>query len=83
MLITDFDYDLPLELIAQYPEEKRDEARLLVVDRQKDAVYHRKFYDILDYLQPGDCLVMNDSRFFPPGSSAGSGIPAQRRSFCW
>ncbi len=48
MLITDFDYDLPLELIAQYPEEKRDEARLLVVDRQKDAVYHRKFYDILD-----------------------------------
>ncbi len=65
MLITDFDYDLPLELIAQYPEEKRDEARLLVVDRQKDAVYHRKFYDILDYLQPGDCLVMNDSRVLP------------------
>ena len=42
MLITDFDYDLPLELIAQYPEEKRDEARLLVVDRQKDAVLSQK-----------------------------------------
>ncbi len=65
MLISDFDYDLPLELIAQYPEEKRDEARLLVVDRENDMTYHRKFYDVLDYLKPGDCLVMNDSRVIP------------------
>lgn len=65
MLITDFDYYLPPELIAQYPEEKRDEARLLVVDRARDAIYHKKFYDILDYLRPGDCLVMNDSRVLP------------------
>ena len=43
MHITDFDYDLPPELIAQYPEEKRDEARLLVVDRKKDEVYHKRF----------------------------------------
>ncbi len=65
MLISDFDYDLPLDLIAQYPEEKRDEARLLVVDRKNDKTYHKKFYDILDYLEAGDCLVMNDSRVIP------------------
>ncbi len=65
MLITDFDYELPPELIAQYPEEKRDEARLLVVDREKDQVYHKRFYDVLDYLNPGDCLVMNDSKVLP------------------
>lgn len=65
MLITDFDYDLPFELIAQYPEEKRDEARLLVVDRKKDQIYHKRFYDIIDYLNPGDCLVMNDSKVLP------------------
>ena len=65
MLITDFDYDLPLELIAQYPEQKRDEARLLVVDRKNDEIYHKRFYDIIDYLNPGDCLVMNDSKVLP------------------
>ena len=65
MLITDFDYDLPLELIAQYPSQKRDEARLLVVDRSTGEVHHKKFYDILDYLKPGDCLVMNDSKVLP------------------
>lgn len=65
MLITDFDYDLPLELIAQYPSQKRDEARLLVVDRSTGEVHHKRFYDILDYLKPGDCLVMNDSKVLP------------------
>ena len=65
MLITDFDYDLPLELIAQYPSQKRDEARLLIVDRSTGEVHHKKFYDILDYLRPGDCLVMNDSKVLP------------------
>ncbi len=65
MHITDFDYDLPPELIAQYPEEKRDEARLLVVDRKKDEVYHKRFFEIIDYLNSGDCLVMNDSRVLP------------------
>ena len=65
MHITDFDYDLPPELIAQYPEEKRDEARLLVIDRKTDEVYHKKFFDIVDYLNPGDCLVMNDSKVLP------------------
>ena len=58
-------YDLPEELIAQTPLEKRDTSRLCVLDRETGAVCHKHFYDILDYLRPGDCLVMNDSRVLP------------------
>ena len=61
----DFWYDLPEELIAQTPLEKRDSSRLLVLDRQTGETCHKHFYDIYDYLQPGDCLVMNDSRVLP------------------
>ncbi len=61
----DFWYDLPEELIAQTPLEKRDSSRLLVLDRKTGDTNHKHFYDILDYLQPGDCLVMNDSRVLP------------------
>ena len=61
----DFWYDLPEELIAQTPLEHRDTSRLMVLDKQSGAVTHRHFYDIYDYLQPGDCLVMNDSRVLP------------------
>ena len=62
---SDFFYDLPKELIAQTPLEKRDTSRLLVMDRVTGEVKHQHFYDIIDYLQPGDCLVMNDSRVLP------------------
>lgn len=61
----DFYYDLPEELIAQTPLEKRDASRLLVMDRNSGAVAHRHFYDIVDYLRPGDCLVLNNSRVLP------------------
>ena len=61
----DFYYDLPEELIAQTPLEKRDTSRLMVLDRKTGEVTHKHFYDILDYLKPGDCLVMNDSRVLP------------------
>ena len=61
----DFWYDLPEELIAQTPLEQRDTSRLLVLDRETGAVSHKHFYDILEYLKPGDCLVMNDSRVLP------------------
>ena len=61
----DFWYDLPERLIAQTPLQQRDTSRLLVLDKQSGAVEHKHFYDILDYLQPGDCLVMNDSRVLP------------------
>ena len=62
MHINDFDYDLPKELIAQRPLHDRDRCRLMVIDRDKKTIEHRQFTDILDYLRPGDCLVMNDSK---------------------
>ena len=65
MKTRDFWYDLPEELIAQTPLEQRDTSRLLVLDRKTGAVSHKHFYNILDYLKPGDCLVMNDSRVLP------------------
>ena len=61
----DFWYDLPEELIAQTPLQQRDSSRLLVLDRECGRVTHRHFYDIIEYLKPGDCLVMNDSRVLP------------------
>ena len=65
MKTHDFWYDLPEELIAQTPLQMRDTSRLLVLDKESGAVTHRHFYDVIDYLQPGDCLVMNDSRVLP------------------
>ena len=61
----DFWYDLPEELIAQTPLEKRDMSRLMCLNRETGEISHKHFYDIIDYLQPGDCLVMNDSRVLP------------------
>lgn len=65
MKTHDFFYDLPEDLIAQTPLEKRDTSRLMLLDRATGQVRHKHFYDILDYLNPGDCLVMNDSRVLP------------------
>lgn len=65
MKTHDFWYDLPEELIAQTPLQQRDTSRLLVMDRETGALEHRHFYDIVDYLMPDDCLVMNDSRVLP------------------
>ena len=65
MRTKDFWYHLPEELIAQTPLEKRDTSRLLKLDRLTGRVEHAHFYDILDELRPGDCLVMNDSRVLP------------------
>ncbi len=62
---TDFYYDLPKELIAQTPLERRDGSRLLVLDRDTGAMEHRHFYDLPEFLRPGDCLVLNDSRVLP------------------
>ena len=65
MKTHDFYYDLPEELIAQTPLERRDASRLMVLNRTTGEVTHKHFYDIIDYLNPGDCLVMNDSRVLP------------------
>lgn len=61
----DFYYDLPKERIAQTPIEPRDHSRMLVVHRDTDQIEHKHFYDILDYLQKGDCLILNDTRVLP------------------
>ena len=65
MQVTDFDYELPKELIAQHPMEPRDCSRLLVVDKNNGELEHKHFYDLVDYLQPGDLLVFNDTRVIP------------------
>lgn len=62
---SDFYFDLPEELIAQTPLEKRDASRLLLLDRETGEITHKHFYDLPDYLNPGDCLVLNDSRVLP------------------
>lgn len=65
MKTSDFYYDLPKEFIAQTPVSPRDHAKLLVYDRSKKEVAHRKFYDLCDYLRPNDCLVINETRVLP------------------
>ncbi|MCQ2969925.1 MAG: tRNA preQ1(34) S-adenosylmethionine ribosyltransferase-isomerase QueA [Clostridium sp.] len=65
MKVEEFDYNLPEELIAQVPIEKRDESRLMVLDREKRTISHNVFKDILDYLEPGDCLVRNNTKVLP------------------
>lgn len=62
---SDFYYDLPKELIAQHPSDRRDHSRMLVLDRGNGNFEHRHFFDITEYLRPGDCLVMNNSRVIP------------------
>ncbi len=62
---SDFYYDLPEELIAQHPMEKRDTSRLMVLDRASGGMEHKHFYDILDFLRPDDVLVINDSKVIP------------------
>lgn len=77
---SDFYFDLPERLIAQHPLEQRDSSRLLVVDRKTGTFSHRHFTDLLDYLQPGDCLVMNNSRVIPArlmGSAEGRTTPIE------
>lgn len=73
---SDFYYDLPQELIAQKPMEPRDASRLMVVHRAQDRIEHRHFYDILEYLNPGDVLVVNHTRVIPArlyGRKVGTG----------
>lgn len=65
MNVKDYDYDLPEELIAQDPLEDRSSSRLMVLDRQTGGVEHRHFTDILEYLHPGDCLVINNTKVIP------------------
>ena len=76
MKTSDFDYNLPEELIAQTPIEPRDHSRLLVYDRETQEVSHRHFYDVTDYLKQGDVLVLNETKVLPArlyGKKRGTG----------
>ncbi len=80
MKTTDFDYELPEELIAQTPAEPRDHSRLLVYHRADQSIEHRHFYDIVDYLNPGDALVVNETRVIPArllGVKEDTGVPVE------
>ena len=80
MNVSDFDYNLPEELIAQRPTDRRDACRLLVIHRSTGKLEHRHFSDILEYLKPGDCLVFNDSRVIPArlfGTRRGTGAKVE------
>ncbi len=65
MNIEDFDYNLPEELIAQTPKKKRDTSRLMVLNKKTQEIEHKHFYDIIDYLNKGDVLVLNDTKVLP------------------
>ena len=65
MDVKDFDYDLPEELIAQDPLEDRSSSRLMVLDKKTGDIEHKIFRDVVDYLQPGDCLVLNNTKVIP------------------
>ena len=65
MKLEEFDYDLPEELIAQVPISKRDESRLMVLNRENKTIEHKTFKNIIDYLKPGDCLVRNNTKVIP------------------
>ena len=76
MKTSDFNFDLPQELIAQVPIKDRTSSRLMVLDKETGEIEHRIFRDIIDYLNPGDCLVLNDTRVIPArliGSKVGTG----------
>ena len=65
MRLSDFDYKLPEELVAQYPIKKRDHSRLMVINRTDGSIEHKRFYNIIDYLYPGDLLVLNETKVYP------------------
>jgi S-adenosylmethionine:tRNA ribosyltransferase-isomerase len=77
---SDYYFDLPQELIAQDPMEKRDECRLLVVDKETGETSHHRFNEIIDYLEPGDCLVLNNTKVIPArllGEKEGTGAAVE------
>jgi S-adenosylmethionine:tRNA ribosyltransferase-isomerase len=65
MKLSDFYYDLPEELIAQDPLEHRSDSRFMILNRENGTIEHKHFYDVIDYLNPGDCLVINDTKVIP------------------
>jgi S-adenosylmethionine:tRNA ribosyltransferase-isomerase len=64
MKLSHFQFDLPKELLAEYPAENRDEARLMVIDRKKGTIEHKMFKDVIDYFDDGDVFILNNTKVF-------------------
>lgn len=79
----DFYYDLPKERIAQTPIEPRDHSKMMVLHRDTHTIDHKHFYDILDYLKSGDCLILNDTRVCLRACTAKKKRQAHTWSFCF
>ena len=80
MRIDEFDYNLPEELIAQYPSKERYKCRLMVLNREDGSLSHEMFYDIIDHLREGDCMVFNSSKVIPArlfGTKISTGVPVE------
>lgn len=80
MRIDEFDYNLPEELIAQYPSKERDKCRLMVLNREDGSLSHEMFYDIIEHLREGDCMVFNSSKVIPArlfGTKISTGVPVE------
>ena len=65
MKLSDFNYELPKELVAEYPNKNRDEARLMVIDRKDYSIQHRQFKDMIEYFDENDLIVLNNTKVFP------------------
>tara|TARA_B100000929_G_scaffold282262_1_gene262080 strand:+ start:282 stop:1337 length:1056 start_codon:yes stop_codon:yes gene_type:complete len=65
MKLSNFNFELPQELLAEYPSENRDEARLMVLNRKEQTIEHKKFKDLIDYFEPQDVMVLNNTKVFP------------------
>ena len=65
MKLSNFNFDLPKELLAEYPSENRDEARLMVIHRKTGKIEHKLFKDVIDYFDDGDVFVLNNTKVFP------------------
>ena len=81
MKLSEFNFDLPEELIAKYPSENRDESRLMVVHKDTGEIEHKLFKDIIDYFDEGDVMVMNNTRVFPARMYGNKEKPVLRLRF--
>ena len=83
MKLSNFNYDLPKELLAEYPSDQRDESRLMVLHRDSGKIEHKTFKDVIDYFEDGDSFVLNNTKVFPArlmGNKEKTG--ARIRFFC-
>jgi len=83
MKLSHFNFNLPAELLAEFPAENRDEARLMVVNRKTQTIEHKLFKDILDYFDEGDVMVLNNTKVFPARLYGNKEMPSSVYGMYW